>query len=371
MNNQKIIITDNEYTELDNYFIQNNIKKIFLVCDSSISLLKIGNYFKKLTERIGINIIYFSDFQPNPLYDSVVNGVSLFNSSYCDIIVAVGGGSAIDVAKCIKLYSNMNHSQNYLNQNIIPNDIPFLVVPTTSGTGSEATRYAVIYYNGEKQSISHVSCIPGTVIFDSSVLKTLPVYQKKSTMLDALCHAVEAFWSINSNDESKEYSRTAIKMIVENKNSYIANDDTANFNMLKASNFAGKAINITQTTAGHAMCYKLTSLYNIAHGHAAALCNIMLWPYMLRNTKKCIDVRGESYLCTAFNELGRIFGGKDAEDGCTIFQNIVQEFEMTFPKADEKDYDILTKSVNLLRLKNNPVALDEQSINMLYHQILK
>ena len=145
-------------------------------------------------------------------------------------------------------------------------------MPTTAGTGSEATRYAVIYFDGEKQSISDYSCIPSAVLMDASVLKTLPIYQKKSTMMDAFCHAIESYWSVNSSEESRQYSRRAIQLIMENKDLYIGNDETGNTQMLKAAHLAGKAINLTQTTAGHAMCYKLTSLYGIAHGHAAALC---------------------------------------------------------------------------------------------------
>ena len=87
----------------------------------------------------------------------------------------------------------MDSSRNYLEQPIVPNDVKLLAIPTTAGTGSEATRYAVIYYNGVKQSVADESCIPSAVLMDSSVLKTLPLYQKKSTMLDALCHALAAF----------------------------------------------------------------------------------------------------------------------------------------------------------------------------------
>ena len=83
----------------------------------------------------------FTDFQPNPDYEDVVRAVDVFRASNCGAICAVGGGSAIDVAKCVKLYANMNPEKNYLEQEIIPNDIPFLAVPTTAGSGSEATRW--------------------------------------------------------------------------------------------------------------------------------------------------------------------------------------------------------------------------------------
>ena len=213
---QIVLVACGDYRDLDQYLQLKDSKKILLVCDPSISFLGINDYFLTLEERLGVKVVRFSDFQPNPLYESVVKGVDVFLTEACDTIVAVGGGSAMDVAKCIKLYSNMDRSENYLKQSIVPNDIPFIAVPTTAGTGSEATRYAVIYYEGEKQSIADYSCIPSVVLFDTSVLETLPLYQKKATLMDAMCHSIESFWSVNSTDESKGYSREAIGLIIKN-----------------------------------------------------------------------------------------------------------------------------------------------------------
>ena len=369
---QKILIASQKYFELDDYFNEIKAQSIFLVCDSAFKFLNLSNYFGTLAKRLGIKIIKFDDFKPNPLYESVVKGVSLFNDSKCDCIVAVGGGSTIDVAKCIKLYSNMNHNENYLKQTIVPNHIPFLAVPTTAGTGSEATKYAVIYYEDAKQSVTHESCIPSTVLFDPSALKTLPEYQKKSTMLDALCHSIEAFWSVNSTAESNKYSSEAIRIILENLKGYINNTDVANANMLKAANIAGKAINITQTTAGHAMCYKLTSLYGISHGHAAALCVNKLWPFMLGNTDKGIDPRGKEYLDDMFQNLAAAMGCSNSKDGAGKFSEILKSLSMEIPVVkNNADFELLRTSVNPVRLKNNPVQLTENEIDNLYHQILE
>lgn len=368
---QNILIASDNYTELDDYFVRSGANTILLVCDDSIKFLRLNDYFNALEDRKGIKVVRFSDFQPNPLYESVVEGVKAFHDNSCELIAAVGGGSAMDVAKCIKLYSNMDNSRNYLEQTIVPNDVPLFAVPTTAGTGSEATRYAVIYYDGEKQSVTHDSCIPSTVLFDASVLKTLPMYQKKATMMDAFCHALESFWSVNSTDESKEYSREAIKFILANKDLYLANDETANANMLKAANIAGKAINITQTTAGHAMCYKLTSLYGIAHGHAAALCDVKLLPYMMKNIDKCIDVRGEAYLKTALNEIAKAMDCNNPDEAVKKFAAIVEELELDVPRVrSTEDIDILKNSVNPVRLKNHPISLTIEHIEVLYKDIL-
>lgn len=350
------------YEELDSYLGE----KVLLVCDSSIKFLKINDYFNGKG-----NIVRFSDFVPNPLYESVGKGIDIFHKENCDTIVAVGGGSAMDVAKCIKLYSNMNRGENYLKQPIVPNDIPLIAVPTTAGTGSEATRYAVIYYEGEKQSIADYSCIPSIVLFDTSVLETLPLYQKKATLMDAMCHSIESFWSVNSTDESKEYSKEAISLIVDNYKDYLAGDNSKNELMLKASHIAGKAINITQTTAGHAMSYKLTSLYKIAHGHAAALCVRSIWPFMEKHTSNCIDSRGEEYLKQTFDEIAKAMKCSCVEEAIEKFGEMVDELELFAPEhITDEDYEVLKNSVNPVRLKNNPVELSVEDIDSIYHHIL-
>lgn len=370
MEKQQVIEVKGNYKVLDDYFSMLSPKRILLVCGQSIKKLKIGTYFETLQKRMGIYVTKFDDFTPNPSYDSVVKGISIFREECCDFIVAVGGGSSIDVAKCIKLFANMVSDKNYLEHNIVPNKIPFLAVPTTAGSGSESTKYAVIYFKGEKQSITDESCIPGTVLMDASALEMLPIYYKKATMLDALCHAVESYWSVASTYESKQYSKRAIELILENWKAYLANDMKGNENILKAASIAGKAINIAQTTAGHAMSYKLTGLYGIAHGHAAALCIAKLWPYMLKHMEDCCDRREVEYLEEMFIEIANIMGCCKAEEAANFFQNLLNEMELSIPSSSEEDYAVLRNSVNLVRLKNNPIRLSEMAIEELYRQIL-
>ncbi len=360
-----IVIDNNDYSKLSSFLGSLPEKKPFLVCDGSYGFLRVKDVFNSLPD-----VVSFSRFTPNPDYSSVEEAVRLYREKSCDCVIAVGGGSAIDLAKCVKAYVTMPEDSLYLEQEIKENGIPLIALPTTAGTGSEATRYAVIYYQGNKQSIAHTSLIPSTVVFDSSVLATLPEYQRKSTMLDALCHSVESFWSVNSTDESKEYSKQAIGLILDNLDSYLNNENDGNKNMLKAANIAGKAINITQTTAGHAMCYKLTSLYGIAHGHAAALCVNRLMPYMIGNTDKCVDSRGSEYLECMFAELAEIMGCADTEAMCDKFASLLKSLALKAPEASQQDIEILSDSVNPVRLKNNPVLLDKSSIETLYREIL-
>lgn len=371
MSEQKIMASDDDYKELQEYLKEESIQRILLVCGASINSLRISTFFNSLEQRTGIEVIRFSDFQPNPRYDSVEAGVRLFQQRKCDMIIAVGGGSAMDVAKCIKLYCNMDSDINYLRQTIIPNDVKLMVVPTTAGTGSEATKFAVIYYEGEKQSVTHESIIPSAVLMDASVLKTLPDYQKKTTMLDALCHAIESFWSVNSTEESREYSKKAIQLILANADAYLMNADLGNAKMLEAANIAGKAINITQTTAGHAMCYKLTGLYGISHGHAAALCVDQLWEYMITHLERCIDPRGKEYLEKIFSEIASAFGCNSMWEAVRNYHGLIERLDLEIPVSREEDFEMLKTSVNPVRLKNNPIELDMNTIEVMYRRILK
>ena len=370
---QAIITARENYTEFDQWLRENGCKKLLMVCDDSIRFMEGFSRHLEDIEKLGVQITAFRDFQPNPLYESVVKGVELFREVQCDSIMAVGGGSAMDVAKCIKLYSNLPGSGDsgaWLKAEIIPNDIPFIAMPTTAGTGSEATRYAVVYYHDAKQSVTSESFIPDTVLMDPNALKTLPAYQKKATMCDALCHAIESFWSVNSTEESKAYSRAAIGGVLEHMGGYLSNTEEGNAGMLRAAHTAGKAINITQTTAGHAMCYKITSLFKVAHGHAAVLCDRVLFPWMIDHIEQCIDPRGGEYLKNTLDQIGAAMGCRDAKAGAEKLASIFDELGLEVPTATAEQFEILKSSVNPVRLKNHPAALDTDTIDMLYHKIL-
>lgn len=366
---QKII--SNNYEEIMDWINSTHIKRLLLVCGASIkSHEKLYNYFLGLPKN-NVDVVFFSDFKPNPTYESVVAGVNCFKDNACNGILAVGGGSAMDVAKCIKIYSNLDSSQNYLKQSIIPNTIPFLAIPTTAGTGSEATKFAVIYYQGDKQSVADDSCIPDTVMLNSELLNSLPLYQRKATMMDAFCHAIESYWSVNSTEQSKEYGRKALELINKHMSGYLDNTNEGNEGMLKAAYYAGKAINITQTTAGHAMCYKLTSMFGLAHGHATILCNRILYPWMVKSIEKCRDVRGKEYLGTVFEELADILGYDNLSNVDSGMRRLFESLELEVPVATLEQVEELVHSVNIDRLKNNPIELNEDDIRELYSEIVK
>ena len=344
--------------------------KVLLVCDSSFPFLSIKND----VEKIGMPYIVFDQFTPNPQYEDVCKGVDLFQNEKCDTILAVGGGSSLDVAKCIKLYCRMEKNKLYLEQEYKDTGVKLIAIPTTAGTGSESTRYAVIYYDGKKQSVTHDSIIPDVAILESRVLKTLPVYQKKCTMMDALCQGIESWWSVNSTEKSKKLSKEAVEKIMRWWHEYIfENTDVSAEAIMHAANLAGQAICITQTTAPHAFSYKITSLYKLPHGHAVAVGLPVIWEYMLDNMDKCIDDRGNNYLSGIFIEIANSMGEKTAINAITKFRELLKEMELERPLAGNKtkELEILSTSVNPVRLKNNPIEINEREAKRLYSNIVR
>lgn len=350
--------------------------KVFVVCDSSFPFLNI----KDDIENMGVPHVMFSDFTPNPLYEQVCKGIDLFQITKCDFILAVGGGSAIDVAKCIKLAVLAKEGNAAIIHPLVsqrlPIDgskIPFIAIPTTAGTGSESTHNAVMYYEGAKQTVTNDGVLPDYAILEPSVLKTLPLYQKKCTMMDALCQGIESWWSVNSTEESYEYSRKTIGLIMDNWRKYIfENDDEAAAEIMLAANYGGRAINITQTTAAHAFSYKITSLYKLPHGHAVAVCLPEIWEYMLKNMDKCIDDRGQGYLSDIFAQISKAMSCENTNQAIAVFRVMMKEMELTNPVSDNKEEDlkVLSSSVNPVRLKNNPIMITSEIAFFLYNSIV-
>ncbi len=375
MSDQQILNLSEQREQIKAYIKSADISRLLLICGLSVSRLKIYDLVCGMLEELRIETIHFADFCPNPQYSSIVEGVRTFCDNACDGIMAIGGGSAIDVAKCTKLYAGMDTRTDFLTQDYFPNHIPLIVVPTTAGSGSEATRFAAIYREGSKLSISHKDIIPSLVIQYSNVLDALPLYQKKATALDALCHCMESFWSVNATAESKQYAAEGLACILGNIDDYLSGDTATNQQMLKASWTAGRAIDLSQTTAGHAMSYKLTDMKGLAHGHAAALCVDKILPYMLLHIEEadmCLDRRGCEYLKETMLELSRAMGGNGLEDAAVIFHRLLVRLNMNETlECSEAELEILANSVNMDRLKNHPMRLDTETIRELYREMTK
>jgi len=338
-------------------------KKIMIVCGSF--LLEKSSHIQETINKLSADVVYFSDFTPNPVYEDILTGISLYTNEQCEFIISIGGGSTIDVAKCICILEN---NQSVLGMLDKPR-CQHIAVPTTAGTGSEATGFAVIYKEGEKISVEHKALLPDCVILDSCFLETLPLYHKKSSLVDALCQSIESIWAKGATFDSKEYSKKAIRLILNNLKTYLDGDKDSMALILDAANLSGKAINISKTTAAHAMSYKLTSLFSIAHGHAVALCLIPVWNNLLthQNDAHVHDAQ----VLSALDDISDAVGSTSYNEAYERIKEIIDEmFDRSEFSYDEDEIYKLVKSVNLQRLSNHPVSISKETLADMYREIL-
>ncbi|MBO7423396.1 MAG: phosphonoacetaldehyde reductase, partial [Oscillospiraceae bacterium] len=304
----------------------------------------------------------YSGFHSNPDLKDSEEGAALYVREQCDGLISVGGGSSIDTAKAIKARLNAKSEDDVVHSRLDENTAcPHIAVPGTAGTGSEATQIAVAYVNGDKVSLNHISLRPDGVILDASLLDSLPLYHKKSCALDALSQGIESYWSRGSNDESKVHAFLAIIGVLDNLKAYLSGDPHAAEEMLDASYQSGKAIQITRTTAAHAMSYMLTKKMGLAHGHACFLTLPVLWESM-QEKEEMQDMLKD--LCTKMR-LG------DIRMVPKLLRGILYDLEMKIPAVpDENVLDELASSVNTERLNNHPVKMTKEEIKQIYRRAM-
>ncbi|MDR2410497.1 MAG: phosphonoacetaldehyde reductase [Bacteroidales bacterium] len=322
-----------------------NSKKILIFTGKNV-FKSIQKHFENIPRSC--EILYYNDFSPNPKKTDVDVALKNIGSDY-DTIVAVGGGSVIDFAKLYKYYKKTNAA--------------LIAIPTTAGTGSEVTRFAVCYINNKKYSIEDDTILPDFVIIDPDTLDNSPKYLRLCTATDALIQSVESYWSINSMTESKNFARQSMILCKENINQYvIANDPFCAEKMALAAYLSGKAINITKTTAAHALSYAFTIRYKIPHGHAVALSIAGLFEANQKIDKtNCNDKRGVEYVRDTLSEIENILG-RD------YFNNLFLEMslETNLAKLGIISVEDLIKEVNLDRLKNNPRYFSKEELKDLF-----
>ncbi len=325
-----------------------NAKNI-LVFTGNKSFENIKPYFEKNLK--GFNINYYNDFSVNPKEEEVKKALLKITNNF-DIIIAIGGGSVLDFAKAFRYYNKIKHK--------------LIAIPTTAGSGAETTQFAVLYVNGVKTSIDNKLILPDYAVLDYILLKNSPKYLKACTALDCLCHAIESFWSVKSTPQSRNYAENAINLCRGNIINYVnSNDEKAMENMLNASHLAGKAINISRTTASHAISYTLTSKYLIPHGHAAALTLPKLFTHNLSvNNINLSDKRGLEFVKNIMFELTLLIGNKPEDYFFSLFDLIGIKYKLS--DLGINDTDLIADNVNQDRLKNNPVILTKDNIKNLF-----
>jgi alcohol dehydrogenase class IV len=272
----RIIKTDDWHREL-NYRIND------LSITAPVFVTSPGNRKRlHLDAKFGPDSI-FSNVDSNPTFDNCKDALKFCQEKTFDGVVALGGGSAMDLAKVVMahlvlektdIHELIKYKESY------PQDIPSIFLPTTHGTGSEVTMWGTIWNMEEekKYSISHPSLYPTVAILDGNLALTLPLDISITTVMDALSHSFEAIWNKNSNQTSTDYAISAICLILGNIEGLkrTPSDLSIRNKLLKASTTAGLAFSNTTTAAAHSISYPLTIHYGIPHGIASSISLIPL-----------------------------------------------------------------------------------------------
>jgi alcohol dehydrogenase len=222
----------------------------------------------------GRTVTRFNNFRVNPRYEDVADALQQFTGKKFDAILAVGGGSVIDFAKVLSMFLGNPDifDEHFHDTTRIKRVLPIIALPTTAGSGSEATHFAVIYRKGEKYSLVHKDILPAYTVVDPSLSIDMPSRLTASTGMDAFAQALESCWSKGCTDESLLYAHMALELVMPNLVDAVlsANKDARRCMALGAF-YAGKAINITRTTGPHAMSYYLSIQHEVPHGEAVGM----------------------------------------------------------------------------------------------------
>ena len=304
----------------------------------------------------------FSDFTPNPTLEQVIAGIWIAIQCGAKKIIAIGGGSALDVAKCILAGLKMPQLITEHSSSALPlpppvnHDIDLILVPTTAGTGSEATHFAVVYQNQIKLSIAHQLLIPDFFVLEPQLIGSCSDYQMATSMLDALAHAIEGYWSNNSTKATRALCGAAIKKIMGVLNSNRLNklDPQEVLTLMRAANEAGAAINHTKTSAPHAWSYALATETGLSHGHSVWLTLPTLFEIHKRESN-----HGDKTLAARMCELELLLGltGSPRTELQQLCSNIGCPVDLLHLVPEQVDRQRIASKVNLERLLNNPLKI--------------
>ena len=321
----------------------------------------------------------FCEFRPNPCLETLQNGIERYRVAKPDIILAVGGGTAIDLAKLIGFCAVQTDDPVDCIKSPPVNPrrrIPLVVAPTTAGTGSEATQFAVVYVDGRKYSLAHDDLLPDYAIVDASLTESMPSGITAETGLDALCQAIESMWSIRSTDESIGYATEAIRLAWRHLPAAVQHPQQADRRaMCRAAHLAGKAINISRTTAPHAISYTITSKFGVPHGRAVALTLGAILAFNHEVTEAdCNDPRGADHVQKTIDDIAHLIGCKTVDDAPQSIRKFMASLDCPTRLTDvgvttDAQIDQIVEQVNVQRLANNPRRLASESLRVILQSI--
>lgn len=281
---KNIIAGENAIEKIEE--ILSGVKKAVIFTDKGILGVGLVDLVSSVVEKAGVEYTIISDIPAESNYHQAQEIVELFKKENADFIIAIGGGSVMDIAKLSSILVNSEYTVKDLLDNplLAKKQITSLMVPTTAGTGSEATPNSIVGVPEKDLKIGIVNpeMIADYVILDARMTKNLPKPIAAATGVDALCHAIECFTSAKANPISNTFALESLDLIMNNIIEACTNPDAleAKRQMLLGSFYAGVAITSSGTTAVHALSYPLGGKYHIAHGVSNA---ILLTPVMKFN----------------------------------------------------------------------------------------
>ena len=326
-------------------------KHVFLVRGKrSYTACGAEKIIRKSLAKIGATLTEFYDFSENPKCEDMEIGIELLRSCGADTIVAVGGGSVLDMAKLIRFFSSYTGDVIEKSFEKTGELLPLIAMPTTAGTGAEATHFSVVYKDKVKYSVAHDDMLPEYAIIYPPFTYDNPKYLTACTGFDALAQSIEAFWNLNATEESDIYAEKAIGLLWTNLPDVVNNpNEEIRDKVAEGAYWAGRAINITKTTAPHAFSYPFTTYYGYPHGHAVAL----TFPFFME--LNCGDKNPD---VGRIHKLLSILGFDIASDLKEKMLDYV--LLLGLQPLSKLDFDVhfIMSHVNVERLSNNPVPVN-------------
>jgi alcohol dehydrogenase len=316
----------------------------------------------------------YSGFCPNPRLEDVLAGCEVAAAYKPDVVVGVGGGSSMDTAKLLRVLPPGTLGRRAVLQqavDLLRTDAPPLVlVPTVSGSGSEMTRFATVYSDGRKYSVDHKRVLATISIVDMDLAATCPAPIALSCVLDALAHAVESYWSLRSTAVSRLLAGQALTLLRRmGANGRQPLDTTTRAQVADAAIRAGRAIDMTRTTAAHAFAYPTTVRFGVPHGLACGLHLIWLLDHVAAQAERdCSDPRGPQFVTARLAEIAALLGAGHPRRSASTLESLVTSFGFASRLASygvtAADIPPLTaEALNSARATNVPVQLHADAVH--------
>lgn len=350
---QELYVGNNSLFNLVKVAKKNKISKVFIVSDKTIAKLNLISLFVNLLKANNIDYFVFDEVESDPSIETVEKGFKLYSNNSCDSIIAFGGGSVLDCAKVIGArISNPNKSIFKLKRligGVKKFNVPFFAIPTTSGTGSENTFFALITNRKTKEKYPLFSnkYVPSHVALDANLTVNLPLNITAYTAMDALTHAIEAYISPNSKyfKKDKKEGLEAIKIILNNIEKVYAEPTNLKYreNMAIASYKAGIAFRRINIGYVHNFAHRMGEFYHIPHGLANAIILPFILEFSFPKSKKSLS------------EIALYCGlGNENESSVVLANNLINKIKelkemMKIPsnirEIKEEDYNLLVKRI--------------------------